>query len=227
MSYKIKELPEKERPREKLKKRGIQSLSDAELLAILFQTGTKEKSVLEMSMDLLKKYGSLENLENQSMQELAKEYGIGEIKAMKLVTTFEIGKRIRSILHQSSVRIHHAEDVYHAFHELVRNLTQEHFITVFLNTKNEIISYKTIFIGSANRSIVHPRDIFKEAIRSSAVKILVIHNHPSGDVTPSEEDRQFTLRLIEAGKLLQIPLLDHIIIGKNTYYSFLENQDIN
>lgn len=222
MSIKLKELPLSERPREKFKKNGFKRLSDADLIAILLRTGTKELSVKDLSLQLLKEIGNLKQLKETSLESLSKIKGIGEVKAITLLTALELGERILETPKKEIKRILNAQDLYTIFAPRMSNFTQEHFITVFLNTKNEMIASKTIFIGSANQSIVHPRDIFKEALKYAAVKIMVLHNHPSGDATPSKEDISFTKRLIESGKLLQIPLIDHIIIGKNTYYSFYD-----
>ena len=147
------------------------------------------------------------------------------------VRTFERSKIINGTFpdrkaylpHIQKKSIKSAADLYQIFVKKMKDLSQEHLVAVFLNSKNKIIDYKTIFIGSANRSIVHPRDIYKEALKYAAVKIMIIHNHPSGDPTPSKEDVVFTKQLSSAGNLLQIPLLDHLIIGKDHYYSFYDH----
>lgn len=223
MSYKMKELPLEERPREKFKTNGFEKLGNIDLIAILLRTGSKELSVRDLATKILIELDGLENLSNTSLERLSKIKGIGEVKAITLLTALELGKRISNTKGGQKRRIKHAADLYEEFSSELETKTQEHFIAVFLNSKNEIIHYKTIFIGSANKSIVHPRDIYKEAIKYSAVKLMCIHNHPSGDPTPSEEDIAFTSRLIECGNLLQIPLLDHLIIGSHTYYSFYDH----
>lgn len=223
MTLKIKDIPLEERPREKFKRNGFSRLSDADLIAILLRTGTKEMSVKDLATDLLKKVGGIKNLQNISLEILSKIKGIGEVKAITLLAGLELGYRALDSETKEKKKIKTAEDLYDFFKTKTQNFTQEHFIAVFLNSKNEIIEYKTIFIGSANKSIVHPRDIFKEAIKYAAVKLMVVHNHPSGDPTPSKEDALFTKRLIDAGNLLQIPLLEHLIIGKETYYSFYDH----
>jgi DNA repair protein RadC len=223
MSLKMKELPTNERPREKFKKSGFQKLSDIDLLALLLRTGSKDLSVRDLATNLLLEIGSLNELTNTSLERLSKIKGVGEVKAITLLSALELGKRALISENQSKKRIHSAKDLYEVFYPELTRLSQEHFVAVFLNSKNEIIKAKTIFIGSANRSIVHPRDIYKEAIKYSAVKLMCLHNHPSGDPTPSLEDTAFTSRLIEAGNLLQIPLLDHIIVGHNSYYSFYDH----
>ncbi|MCI8575310.1 MAG: DNA repair protein RadC [Bacilli bacterium] len=223
MSLKMKDLPSTERPREKFKRSGFQKLSDIDLLSLLLRTGSKDLSVRDLATNLLLEIGSLNELAYTSLERLSKIKGVGEVKAITLLSALELGKRAMARDMQSKKRIHSAEDLYEVFSQELMSLTQEHFVAVFLNSKNEIIKAKTIFIGSANRSIVHPRDIYKEAIKYSAVKLMCLHNHPSGDPTPSIEDTAFTSRLIEAGNLLQIPLLDHIIIGQNSYYSFYDH----
>lgn len=223
MSYKMKELPLEERPREKFKTNGFENLGDIDLIAILLRTGSKELSVKDLATKLLIELEGVEHLADTSLERLSKIKGIGEVKAITLLSAIELGKRVGKGKLGIKKRIKHATDLYEEFYRELREKTQEHFLAVFLNSKNEIIHSKTIFIGSANKSIVHPRDIFKEAIKYSAVKLMVLHNHPSGDPTPSEEDISFTSRLIECGNLLQIPLLDHLIIGFNTYYSFYDH----
>lgn len=219
----MKDLPLQERPREKFKQSGFQKLTDIDLIALLLRTGSKELSVREVATSLLLEIGDIKELSNTSLERLSKIKGVGEVKAITLLAALELGKRSQIEEYRKEKRIHNAEDLYHVFSKELMSLTQEHFVAVFLNSKNEIIKSKTIFIGSANRSVVHPRDIYKEAIKYSAVKLMCLHNHPSGDPSPSIEDAAFTSRLIEAGNLLQIPLLDHIIIGKNSYYSFYDH----
>lgn len=223
MTLKIKDMPLEERPREKFKENGFVRLSNADLISILLRTGTKEMSVQELSIQLLNEVGSLEGLKETSLETLSKIKGIGEVKAITLLTALELGTRVEEVPHIQKKSIKSAADLYQIFVKKMKDLSQEHLVAVFLNSKNKIIDYKTIFIGSANRSIVHPRDIYKEALKYAAVKIMIIHNHPSGDPTPSKEDVVFTKQLSSAGNLLQIPLLDHLIIGKDHYYSFYDH----
>ncbi len=223
MTYKMKDLPLQERPREKFKTSGFQKLSDIDLISLLIRTGSKDQSVKDLATTILLEIGSLNELSNTSLERLSKIKGVGEVKAITLLVAMELGKRALKKTERNSLRISNAQDLYEYFYQELMPLTQEHFVAVFLNSKNEIIKSETIFIGSANKSIVHPRDIYKEAIKYSAVKLMCLHNHPSGDPTPSIEDTAFTSRLVEAGNLLQIPLLDHIIIGYNSYYSFYDH----
>lgn len=223
MTYRMKDLPLEERPREKFKTSGFQKLSDIDLISLLLRTGSKDLSVRDLATTILLELGSLEELSNTSLERLSKIKGVGEVKAITLLTALELGKRSLKKEENKKKRIKNAEDLYLMFYQDLMPQTQEHFVAVFLNSKNEVIKSKTIFIGSANKSIVHPRDIYKEAIKYSAVKLMCLHNHPSGDPTPSTEDTAFTSRLVEAGNLLQIPLIDHIIIGNHSYYSFYDH----
>ena len=224
MSYKIKELPEEERPREKAIQFGIENLSVVELLAILLQTGTKNLSVKELSVQLLDKVGGIKGLKDLRLSNLKRIKGIGNAKAITLLAAIELGKRMSFEPDKKKIQIKQTKDVYYYFAYLFRNETQEKFLVLFLDIKNYVLGKKIIFVGTASQSIVHPRDIFKEAVLNNASKIICIHNHPSGDVTPSIEDRNITLKLKEIADLMSIPLLDHVIIGKNSYYSFLESE---
>ncbi len=223
MNFRIKDIPLRERPREKYKESGFDRLSDADLIAILLRTGTKEMSVKDLATHILKEIGSLKEIANTSLESLSKIKGIGEVKAITLLSALELGIRANETSLIKGKKIKTTKDFYTMFSSKMERLTQEHLLAVFLNSKNEVITFSTIFIGSANQSIVHPRDIYKEAIKYSAVKLAMIHNHPSGDPTPSKEDILFTRRMINAGKLLQIPLMEHLIIGQKNYYSFYDH----
>ncbi len=219
---KLKEYPKEEKPREKVKEKGIESLSNAELLAILLRTGTKEDSVNDFSVKILKEIGGLEGLKNLRLSKLLKIKGLGEAKAITLLAVVELGKRLELKKRKLFRKIKNTNDVFLEYQDYFYDKKQEEFLVVFLNAKNEIIGEKVIFLGTANQSLVHPRDIFREAILNNAVKIICIHNHPTGDVTPSKEDHMITKRLKETGDIIGISFLDHVIIGKNKYYSFLE-----
>ncbi len=223
MNFRIKDIPLRERPREKFKESGFEKLSDADLIAILLRTGTKEMSVRDLATYILKEMGELKEIANTSLETLSKIKGIGEVKAITLLCAVELGIRVNETNLIKGKKIKTTKDLYEMFKNKMERLTQEHLLAVFLNNKNEVITFSTIFIGSANQSIVHPRDIYKEAIKHSAVKLAIIHNHPSGDSTPSKEDFLFTRRMINAGKLLQIPLMEHLIIGHKNYYSFYDH----
>lgn len=223
----IKELPFSDRPREKMLEFGVSALTNAELLAIVLRTGTKSKSALELGYEIV---GVCQNdfseITNLTIEELCLIEGIGESKACQIISVVELGKRIQSNGLKKKVKITSPKDVVKYFTVQLAELKVEKFLAVFLNTKNEIITWDVISIGSLNASIVHPREVFNRAIKRSAASILVIHNHPSGDVKPSKEDKLVTERLKEVGELIGISLIDHIIIGKSDYYSFKENDVI-
>lgn len=222
---KVKELPLDDRPREKLILRGPQSLSDAELLAILLRTGTKGKSVILIAQELLLKEKNLANLSTKSVAALIKNNGIGKDKAATLSAAFEIAKRI---LHQHKYenikKITSPEEVADIFIPILKDEIKEKFLVVCLNRSNSIITTETITTGTIDSSVVHPREVFKVAIDNNAVSIIVIHNHPSGNPEPSNEDISITKRLVEAGKILNIPVFDHLIIAGSTYTSFVERR---
>lgn len=222
MSFKIKDLPDEEKPREKAILQGVENLTIPELMAIIIKTGTKEESAKDLGVRLYNEIGCAEGLRNLRLASLTRLKGIGKTKAISLMAAVELGKRINVNNIISLKKIHETKDVYFYYGSSFLFEDQEKLLALFLNSKNEVLKEKIIFMGTANQSIVHPRDIFKEAILNNAIKIIIVHNHPSGNVSPSLEDKKFTQKLKEAGELLSIPLLDHIIIGKNTYFSFLE-----
>ena len=224
---KVKDIIESERPRERLLKNGVDNLSNEDLLAILIKTGTYQKSVKDISLELLKKYGCFSNLKNITIESLKEIKGIGEVKAIELVSALEFGKRIflERDTHTKK-RLVCAKDIWEFTKYLFYNKKQEHFYALYFNNKQELIDIKTLFIGTINRSVVHPREVFKEAYLLSASSIVCMHNHPSGDITPSIEDTRFTKSLYEIGKIQGIPVVDHIIVSDNSYYSFYENGNV-
>jgi DNA repair protein RadC len=219
----IKELPEEERPREKLLRFGSTFLSNGELLAILIGTGTKDRSALSLANKVLsmEKEG-LSYLVDCTPEELCGIEGIGNAKACKLVAAIELGKRISRSLGEKKYTAGSPDEVAALFMEEMRYLKKEYFKVLFLNTKNEILSSEDTSIGNLNSSIVHPREVFRSAIKKGAAAIIVIHNHPSGNPLPSQNDLNITKRLKEAGELLGIPLLDHLIIGNGVFVSLKE-----
>ncbi|CAM3458070.1 RadC family protein [Cytobacillus oceanisediminis] len=221
-SFLIKDFPQDERPRERFVQNGPQSLSNHELIAILLRTGTKEESVLQLSNRLLTKFEGLRLLKDASLDEITAIKGIGAAKAIQLLSAVEIGRRISNLAYDDRYIIRSPEDGANYVMNDMRFLSQEHFVCLYLNTKNQVLHKQTIFIGSLNASIVHPREVFKEAFRRSAASIICIHNHPSGDPTPSREDIEVTKRLAEAGKIIGIDVLDHLIIGENKFVSLKE-----
>lgn len=221
----VKELPLDDRPREKLLLRGSQNLSDAELVAILLRTGKKGKSVLEISRELISNEGNLAMLATKTADSLQKISGIGKDKAATLVAAFELSRRILSQAKWfSNQKVTSPQEIADIFIPMLRDDTKERFIVVCLNSSNKIIKHETISIGSLNSSVVHPREIFKVAIDCSSASIILIHNHPSGNPEPSNEDIRITKKVVESGKILDIPVFDHLIIAGDTYTSFVEKR---
>ncbi|QED48791.1 RadC family protein [Cytobacillus dafuensis] len=218
----IKDFPQDERPRERFIQNGPQSLSTHELVAILLRTGTKDESVLQLSNRLLTHFEGLRLLKDASLDEITSIKGIGTAKAIQLLAAVEIGRRISNLSFDDRYTIRSPEDGAKYVMNDMRFLSQEHFVCLYLNTKNQVLHKQTIFIGSLNASIVHPREVFKEAFRRSAASIICAHNHPSGDPTPSREDIEVTKRLSECGKIIGIDVLDHLIIGENKFVSLKE-----
>lgn len=218
----IKDVPKSDRPRERLIQVGPQALSNQELIAILLSSGTKGASALSLATRILMNFEGLALLKDATIEELTSIKGIGEVKAITLLAAIELGKRIETYKAGDRYIIRSPEDGANYLMAEMRNLKQEHFVALYLNTKNQVIHRQTIFIGSLNSSIVHPREVFKEAIKRSAASIICAHNHPSGDPTPSNEDIHVTKRLHESGKVLGIELLDHLIIGDHKYISLKE-----
>lgn len=221
-SLMIRDYPQNERPRERFVQNGPQSLSNHELLALLLGTGSREESVLQLANRMLAQFEGLRLLKDATLEELTQIKGIGMAKAINVLAAVEVGRRIASHTLDERYVIRSPEDGAKYLMNEMRFLTQEHFVCLYLNTKNQVIHKQTIFIGSLNASIVHPREVFKEAVRRSAASVICLHNHPSGDPTPSREDIEVTKRLAESGKIVGIELLDHLIIGENKYVSLKE-----
>lgn len=221
-TFMIRDVPAEERPRERLVAHGAASLSTHELLAIILRTGTKDESVLQLANRLLQTFEGLRLLKEASLEEITSIKGIGEAKAVQIMSAIELGRRISQLKFEDRYAIRSPEDGANYVMEEMRFLTQEHFVCLYLNTKNQVLHKQTLFIGSLNASIVHPREVFKEAFRRSAASIICIHNHPSGDPGPSREDIDVTKRLAECGKILGIELLDHLIIGEKKFVSLKE-----
>jgi DNA repair protein RadC len=217
-----KNVPYYDRPRERLLREGAAHLADAELLAILLRTGTEQETSYELAQRLLAAFGDLRGLAQASHAELTKLKGIGQVKAIEMHAAFELGRRVIGGTGKRGAVIRLPRDVADLMFPELGHLTQEHFVCLFLNTKNHVIGKQTIFVGSLDASIVHPREVFKEAIRRSSASVICLHNHPSGDPTPSREDIAITRTLREAGELIGISLLDHIIIGDGRYVSLKE-----
>lgn len=220
----IKDLPVSELPRERLLTYGVSSLSNSDLLSIILRTGVKDISVREISDNILKQIGSLSSLNDIGIRELSNIKGVGQVKAVTLLAAIELGKRVSSPEIELKMKLNNTELVHNFFKNYFKNLKQEKFMTIFLDNKKRLISYKILFIGTLDRSIVHPREIFNEALKNNASSIICIHNHPSNDITPSKEDIIFTKQLVESGKIIGIPLVDHIITNGSEFYSFYESK---
>ncbi len=214
----IKDISSENRPRERLAKSGVSVLSDAELLAIILQKGTKKENAIDMSNRLISKYG-VDKLSSCSLKELQEIKGIGKAKASQIIALFEFNRR-HNLAKQKGKPIRSAKDVFEYASSKLDGLAQEYFLILHLDSKNRVIKDETVSIGTLNASLVHPREVFKSAIKENANSIILVHNHPSGDPSPSEEDKQITERLFDAGELLSIKVLDHVIIGNDGYYSF-------
>ncbi|MGM8213000.1 RadC family protein [Virgibacillus sp. W0430] len=218
----IKNVPKEDRPRERLISLGSNHLSNQELLAILLGSGTRQESVMDLSYRLLMHFEGLKLLNDATIEELTAIKGIGPAKGVVILAAIELGRRMHQYKPEDTYIIRSPEDGADYVMEEMRNLNQEHFVVLFLNTKNQIVHRQTIFIGSLNASIVHPREVFREAVKRSAASIICAHNHPSGDPSPSQEDIHVTKRLVQAGKMIGIELLDHLIIGNKRFVSLKE-----
>ncbi len=218
----IQDMALEERPREKMILNGPDSLSDAELLAILIRTGTKQLNAIQLAKAIIKKADNIRYLQDLTIEELESINGIGQTKAVQIKAALELSKRIASFKPEK-YKIKNPWDIYKYYMESLRYQYKEIFKVVLLNTKNEIIKDMDISIGTLNSSLVHPREVFREAIRRSSNKIILVHNHPSGNAEPSKEDKNITIRLKECGELIGIEVIDHIIIGDGVYFSFKEN----
>lgn len=218
----LRDVPREDRPRERMMQVGAESLSHAELLAILLRTGTQKQSALHLAGAVLKQCGTLRNLMDMSMDELTSIRGIGPAKALQLRAGIELGRRLAKSGNGEVVTVRSPGDAADYVMDELRYLKKEHFVCLFLNTKNHIIARETLSIGTLNASLVHPREVFRAAIKCSSASIICVHNHPSGDPTPSPEDVSLTTRLAEAGQLVGIEVLDHLVIGDGKYVSLKE-----
>ena len=219
---KIKDLPKSDRPREKLIAKGADNLKDSELLAILLRTGTIGKNVIEIASQILSKY-SKKRLLQMTYNDLSKISGIDSAKATTLLAAFELSKRVLEVNDTNLPVISDAKDAVAQLSDM-RDLKKEHFVALYLNAKNQLVHKETISMGTLNANLVHPREVFEPALKYSAAQIIAAHNHPSGDPKPSEDDLEVTKRLTEAGKMMGIEMMDHVVISKNSYFSFKEEK---
>jgi DNA repair protein RadC len=220
---KIKDIPLQNRPHERLEKYGTKVLNDAELISIIISSGVKGHNVIDLSNNLLKKF-NLEKISKASYSELKTVHGMGKIKAMKIIAAIELSKRIK--FSRLKYTINNSYNVYHFMKNKISNLEKEHFIVLMLDTKNKIIKEEIVSIGTIDATIIHPREIFKSAIKENSNSIILVHNHPSGNPLPSSEDLDITEKIIKAGETLGIKVLDHIIIGNRKYWSYTEKHKL-
>jgi DNA repair protein RadC len=216
----IREMPKVERPREKLIEKGPENLKDEELLAILLRTGTKEKSALDLAKQILKKFPK-KKFQKLRYEDLIKIKGIDKAKACTILAAIEFTKRILKLGEETLPKIESVKDVI-AQISYLREKTREHLVALYLNARNEVVFKKHLFVGTLDANICHPREIFKHALEKNAASVILVHNHSSGDPTPSKADLEITKRIQEAGKIMGIDVLDHVIISKNKIFSFKE-----
>jgi len=219
-SFTIHDLPLSERPRERLAKLGVEALSVPEILAVILGRGSKDESVMVIAQKLLSRFGNLKNIANASVEELTEIKGVGPAKAAQIKAVFELGRRLENPSdEEQKPTVKSPEDVITAVKNEFKGKKKEHFMVLSLDTRNHLINTRTISVGSLDTSIVHPREVFKEAVSSGAASVILAHNHPSGDPTPSEDDIRITKRLVEVGEIMGIEVLDHIIVCDKDYLS--------
>ena len=218
----IRDLPSGERPRERLRDRGAGSLSNAELLAILLRTGNVSENVLDLATRLLSHFQGLDGIARSGFQELCNFYGLGQAKASQVLAAIELGKRLSVVHGPERPSIHSPQDVTNLLMSEMSLLDQEHLRVIALDTKNKVMAVSEVYKGSVNTTTIRVAEIFREAVRQNCPSIIVVHNHPSGDPSPSDEDIEVTKDLVAAGKLLAIEVLDHMVIGRHNYVSLKE-----
>lgn len=224
----IKDWADDDKPREKMVNKGKTALSDAELIAILIGSGNNTQSAVELSRDILDKAGnSLVDLSNLTLEDLMQHKGIGMAKAVTIMAALELGKRRRGAEASKKASLGNSRDCYERLLPYVEDMRQEHFIVIYLNQKQAVLKTECVSNGGITHSIADPKVIFRNALSLGATAIVMAHNHPSGIPTPSPEDRNLTKKFIAAGKLLDIKIIDHIIIGEGRYYSFLDNGQLD
>jgi DNA repair protein RadC len=224
-TFTVRDLPKQERPRERLQKFGPEALSAQELLALVIGRGIPKKSVMSIAQELLGKFGNVKAIGQATIEELSQIKGIGLAKAAQIKACFELGRREDLEPEIKNFDIKNPESVVKAIRASIKDKAKEHFKLILLNPRNKIIKIigiSTISIGTLNASLVHPREVFKDAITHSAASVVLAHNHPSGDPEPSEDDLKITKKLVDSGKILGIEVLDHIVVGKNGFFSFKE-----
>lgn len=219
---KVKEMPTSFQPRERMLKFGVENLSDVDLLSIILRTGTKDTNVKEVATLILSSIGGINNFNDVGIRELSKIKGVGTVKALTVLAAIELGIRVSNKEIEINMPLHNSSSIHEAFKGLFAGAHQEKVLGIFLDSKKRLISYKIVFVGTLDRSIIHPREIFNEAIKVHASSVVLIHNHPSNEIIPSKEDIAITNKIKESGDLLGIPLIDHLITNGREYYSFYD-----
>jgi len=218
----VKEMPEGERPRERMERVGPQALSTAELLAIILRTGVNGENVLTMATRLLSTYGGLGGMARAEFAQLAKEHGLGRAKTAQIMAALELGKRLMVEAPEERLQIKAPGAAANLLMSLIGHKNQEHFVVLFLDTRNRVLDYEMLYKGSLNTSLVRIGEVFRGAVRRDSASVIVSHNHPSGDPAPSPEDIALTRRLVSAGKVMEVDVLDHVIVGANRFVSLRE-----
>jgi DNA repair protein RadC len=224
MIYSVLDLPKHERPRERLQRYGEETLASAELIAILLGSGTRTMPVLQLGQALLSHFGSLQKLAAASIEELCEVKGVGQAKALQLKAAFTLGARARSNDTPPKIKVEHPSQAYHYIREKLECKEQEHFAAIFLDARGNVITDEIISVGTVSEVLVHPREVFHPAIRHRASGMIVVHNHPSGELAPSNADIELTRDLIKTGELIGIPVQDHLIVTAQGYYSFRQHR---
>ena len=220
----IRDLPQEERPRERLRNYGPSSLSNAELLAIILRTGTQSESVLSLSTRLMSQFGGLSGLARASYDELTGVYGFGDAKTAQVKAAFELGRRALSLQEEERPTVHSPQDVANLLQGEMAFFEQEHIRVLLLNTRNRVQSIYEVYKGNVNSAVIRAGEIFREAVRTNTAAVILVHNHPSGDPAPSQEDVLITRQIVDAGKLLDIEVLDHVILAQRGYVSLKERK---
>ncbi len=217
--YDVQKLPLDERPREKMRLQGGESLSSLELIAVILGSGTKDCPVLQLAQDIMMHFGSLQKLHEATLEEMCQVKGLGMAKAMQLKAAFHLGVKFSKQVVPAKARMDNPSNAYNLIRDELQHETREHFIVILVDAKGYVICHEVIAVGTLTSALVHPREVFYPAIRHKAVSLILAHNHPSGDPTPSPEDFEVTKVLIQVGQVLDIPVRDHIIVGDQTYIS--------
>lgn len=218
----IKDWPEHERPRERLVKYGADALSDAELLGIILRVGNQQESAMDLGRHLLAEFGGLRGIDQKQASELCSIKGVGLAKATQIKAALELAKRLVEQKWSSKPLLNYSDEVYQYMHLRMRDLTREEFKVLFLTARNELIDEKTLFEGSLMESVVSPREIIRTAVQLAAANVILMHNHPSGNPAPSQEDKRVTEKIANACYYAEVQVLDHMIFGKDTYFSFAD-----